>query len=205
MSIKALKTQAKKLIPLLEQEHDDIEELALELLTLSYELYESRAKYAVVMQPHTLDGRTMSRAEARGTSVVLDVYSTEKAAASDAGSACMRRVGGGDLATTWVVPIKFTTGQAVWKELRESFEPDDAPPTPAEKLVAILQANPHVRYCEEIFRSPDGHIQQCILEHQHPGPHEGHVPERDTPFNQPRRLSGLPVDLEGDSDGRIDD
>lgn len=199
MAVTITKTMSRKLIPLLEKEHDDIEALADELMKLCFEEYEKRAKFAVVMQPHTLSGHTLEREEARGTSLVLDLYPNEGQATKDALSACMRKVQG-DLATTWVVPMRFARPMDVWKDLTGSHKPLSAERTSAEKLVDWIGDHPHTDLCEELYISEDGHIQHCLLRHNHEGPHEGFVPVREGAFNNPRRLSGLQVDIEGDED-----
>ena len=187
----------KAIYPILEQEDKTLDEIAAEVLEVAFGMFVKKAKYAVVVQAHTiLDEGTevFGPGNPARRSGVLDVFGTEKQAQAALDSVISRA--NRRYATAWAVPMHFEKPKDYWAAVEEiAHAGRERKMTNAEELALILQNRPKAPdYCDHVFITSDNAVQKCTLDRRHEGRHQGFSHDGDgAPLNNPRRLVGLPI------------
>ena len=181
-------TDAKQLIPLLAPDWDELDDeprdivkaLALELMEKSFEIYNSKAKFATVGQMFwtEADGNLKSW-DPKAEKLCIGWFPTEtqakNAAAELYGSQAAK-----ERFRTWVLPIWHGTTGAWRKARKEAIQAElevVAPPTQAERLSALVtQAHTDQPRCGRLVPNDDGDFVPCIRLVDHPGQCFSEVP-----------------------------
>ena len=133
MSIKPRKSEVKKLVQVLDQEHESMEDAAEALLIKAYELYEGQAKFWVVGQVRP-EGGWLSPDEGMRSKVILGPFGTVKQAES-AGNSLAYSHRTGEEARWWVVEGWYGT-PASWYDMRKKQKDS------AENRATFMELNP---------------------------------------------------------------
>ena len=120
MAIKPRKTEAKKLMPILEQDFDSPEDAAIAILSEAYELYEGQAKFYVVGQVRPNTG-WKSPEEGRDAKTILGPFGTRKQA-EDAGHALAYSSATGEESSWWAVEAWHGTPAAWYSKRKETWQ-----------------------------------------------------------------------------------
>jgi hypothetical protein len=103
LSLELTATHRKKMAAVLDQEHETLEEAAQAALDCAVEIFESRAKFAVVGQVRWSNGY-LSPEDGRAAKVVLDWFPTRKKAETAGRSLAFSNQTNEEV-RWWVVPV----------------------------------------------------------------------------------------------------
>lgn len=205
MAITVTKTEARKLLPILELEQSpEADALAVELLEKAFELYEKRAKYALVAQNYIWDGEKLRPSDQAARSAVVGLFSSHGQALNAAGQVSVAKSGASIIGQSmyWVLPFTAQSPSQWHKATKDAIsDTGTTDEAVAEKLRFVAESSPpSVKRCGFWFKRGNAlHI--CQLDERHPGRCDTPgIPEsdEDQPLHERRRLVQPPIDLEGE-------
>ena len=138
MGLKPTPTNAKVLVDLLMEEHEDVEELALAVMTKSFEVYEARAKFTVVGQSAKVDD--FQGVPANG--VCLGAYATKKQAEDAAESLTYSTANPSEPMHVWVLPIHNGSPHQYHTARKVARAEADLGVTQTDRFLATYRAAP---------------------------------------------------------------
>ena len=167
MAIRPTKTDAKKLIELLDREWDDAESLAMAVMEKSFEVYASKAKFAVAGQTWRHDNPAFKGTPNNG--LVLDLFSTEKQALSEALKLTNSNANPTEPHQAWVLPVYHGTAHAYHSSRKKEREATRRGVTSTDRLVALIRSQDSVRRCPKVELDEDSmEFVQCVHYLYHP-------------------------------------
>ena len=168
MALKYGKAQVNKIVDVLDQDHETIEDAARAVLEAAERIFEERAKFVVVGQlAGTKDRLTIPSNDPEAIKVSLGWYSTEGEARSAAES-LYHSTASGDTYRTWVLPTFHGTPAQLHDKAKRKYQAEME--KAADKAMERIRASIEKRMAEEekraqLMRAPClcGHK---VLDHQ---------------------------------------
>lgn len=159
----------RQLVELLDQGWGNVEDLAKAVMAKSYEIYLSKAKFAVVGQTLRTDNPEFKGTPQRG--FVLDLFRTEAAAEEEALKLTGSRANPTEPQAVWVVPMFGGTAHAYHRSRKAEHDEADKGTTQADRLSARIRSQEAVPRCQSIDLADDMEFVQCVLYDHHEGEH----------------------------------
>ena len=185
MALNPGKRDAARVVPLLEQEWDDVEQLAMAVAKEMFKAYEEKPKFAVVTQLKRIDAEYISARDERAEKWHLGMFTTEKQATDMALGVAIEAGDQGGKSNarleyaSWVLPVapektvaSFTA--AAKKRIEDEEHADDVVHLPqSERLSAHIRSlSPPSPPCEHLIDINDeGDLVYCALFRYHPSEH----------------------------------
>lgn len=154
------KTEYRQLVDLLSQEWEDVEDLAKAVMEKSYEVYTSKAKFAVVGQTVRADSPAFKGTPQRG--FVLDVFRTEKQASTAALQLTASNANPTEPQAVWVVPFFGDTAHAYHTSRKAELGEANRGVTSADRLSALIRSQDSVPRCPRVDLDGDLNFIQCV-------------------------------------------
>ena len=167
MAIRPGKTEYRKLIELLDQEWDDVESLAKAVMEKSWEVYNSRAKFAVIGQTRRHDNPAFKGTPQRG--FMLDVFATKKQADDEALKLTSSTANPTEPHQVWVLPTFHGSAHAYHSSRKAERQEEERGATSADRLAALIRSQESVPRCPGIDLGDDLDFIQCVHFARHPG------------------------------------
>jgi len=169
VALKPTKTNAKVLVELLMEEHEDVEELALALMTKSFEVYEQRAKFVVVGQ----SAKAPAFEGERAGGVCFGAFATKKQAEDAAESLVYSVANPNEPMHVWVLTRFNGTPHQYHSERNAERKVAELGVTSADRLSAMYRsAAPGSPQCGHVLDlDGDLNLVMCALFKYHPGDH----------------------------------
>lgn len=164
MAIKYGKSQIKKMVEAIDQDHASAEDAAVAALAVAEELLEERAKYLVVGQlSGTKDRPEIPPSDPEAVKVALGYYSTEGDALSAAES-LWHSTASGDTYRVWVLPMFYGTPADLHKKAKDKYA--EAAAKSKDKAKAKMQADIEKRHAAMEVRAQGGKGSCSVCTHQ---------------------------------------